>query len=411
MTSSLRASSLEETLAKARAVAPRLGITRVTDTTWLDRIGIPVFASIRPSARRGSLCVNAGKGLRPAEAQVGAYMEAIEFAAAEFVSDKWGISFLTPAEIAGQEFAKFDFIDLCPLLGRRISPDQRIPCVPAADFATGEQVMVPAELVFTPFREIDGPRLFGSSSNGLSSGNTHLEAVVHGLAELLERDVHAFHLLRDSSRLVDLDSVTGHAAELVRLAQAADLQVVLRSTSNAFGLPFFQAYLLEQEDTAPVAIAFGAGLHAGRDIAAVRAIAEAAQSRLSHIHGGRDDIVDRHDYFERETAEAEESATARLRAKVSAGDDPLDMGEVDDLSVRMDSIESVGQLLWERAAGVGARQLLTVDLTPFPDAGLHVVRVIAPGLESFQHDLQRVGRRLVEHTAGQSSESEKEAVV
>ncbi|MEU9631605.1 YcaO-like family protein [Streptomyces luteogriseus] len=410
MTSSLRECSLDETLAKARAVAPQLGITRVTDTTWLDRVGIPVFASIRPSATRGSLCVNAGKGLRPAEAQVGAYMEAIEFAAAEFLPQKWDLIFLTPAEIAGQTAARFDFLDLCPLLGRRAAFDQRIPCVPATDFTTGEQVLVPAELVFTPFHGFDGPRLFGSSSNGLSSGNSWLEATVHGLSELLERDVHAFTLLRDTSQLVDLHSVTGHAADLVKLAAAADLQVVLRSTPNAFGLPFFQAYLLEREDTAPVAIAFGAGLHAGRDIAAVRAIAEAAQSRLSHIHGGRDDIIDRHDYFESDAAEAESSATARLRAKVSSGDRALDMRMVDDCSAAMTSIQAVGELLLERATRVGVRQLLTVDLTPFPDSGLHVVRVLAPGLESFQHDLQRVGRRLVAHAAPQRAQSEQEAV-
>ena len=36
-----------------------------------------------PTAAPGSLCVNAGKGLRSIEAEVGAYMEAIEFALAE----------------------------------------------------------------------------------------------------------------------------------------------------------------------------------------------------------------------------------------------------------------------------------------------------------------------------------------
>ena len=74
LSSSLRTRSAEESLKYAQEIAANLGITRVTDTTWLDRIGIPVYASIRPNAAVGSLCVNAGKGLRDVEAKIGAYM-------------------------------------------------------------------------------------------------------------------------------------------------------------------------------------------------------------------------------------------------------------------------------------------------------------------------------------------------
>jgi ribosomal protein S12 methylthiotransferase accessory factor len=42
---------------------PALGISRVTDITAMDRLGLPVFASIRP--RGLALCVNAGKGMKP----------------------------------------------------------------------------------------------------------------------------------------------------------------------------------------------------------------------------------------------------------------------------------------------------------------------------------------------------------
>ncbi|HSE22879.1 MAG TPA: hypothetical protein VLB68_14525, partial [Pyrinomonadaceae bacterium] len=72
------------TLSRARAVSRQLGISRVTDITRLDCIGVPVFASIRPEAHPGSLCVNAGKGITVAEARVGAYMEAVEYAFAEY---------------------------------------------------------------------------------------------------------------------------------------------------------------------------------------------------------------------------------------------------------------------------------------------------------------------------------------
>src|SRR5208282_6051864 len=83
LSSSMRTSTPEATLARAKSRAGALGITRVTDITRLDHVGIPVYASIRPGAAAGSLCVNAGKGFHPIEAEVGAYMEAIEFALAE----------------------------------------------------------------------------------------------------------------------------------------------------------------------------------------------------------------------------------------------------------------------------------------------------------------------------------------
>ena len=80
---SYRSRSIVDTLYYARDYAQRLGVSRVTESTFLDEIGIPVFAGIRPVAVKGSLCVASGKGLCPEEAKVGAYMEAIEQALAE----------------------------------------------------------------------------------------------------------------------------------------------------------------------------------------------------------------------------------------------------------------------------------------------------------------------------------------
>jgi len=41
----------EETLKSARKVAGAAGITRVADITGLDRLGIPVFTSMRPDRK------------------------------------------------------------------------------------------------------------------------------------------------------------------------------------------------------------------------------------------------------------------------------------------------------------------------------------------------------------------------
>jgi len=63
-----------------------LGISRVTDITRLDRLGLSVHASVRPRGR--SLCVHAGKGMRPEESRVGALMEAVELALAELDGER-----------------------------------------------------------------------------------------------------------------------------------------------------------------------------------------------------------------------------------------------------------------------------------------------------------------------------------
>ena len=78
-----RTISPEETLQKVESLLPVAGITRVADITSLDRIGIPVYSSIRPMAKDGAISVYNGKGATPVEAKVSAMMEGIERCSAE----------------------------------------------------------------------------------------------------------------------------------------------------------------------------------------------------------------------------------------------------------------------------------------------------------------------------------------
>src|SRR5580693_3332474 len=129
LSSSLRTTPAHVTLARAKARARSLGITRVTDITRLDRVGVPVYASIRPAAAPGSLCVNAGKGLLPIEAEVGAYMEAIEFALAEPGAAKVPIVRKTARDVLDGRKRPGAILDLCPKLGSRVRLDAAMDCV------------------------------------------------------------------------------------------------------------------------------------------------------------------------------------------------------------------------------------------------------------------------------------------
>ncbi len=361
------------------------------DITWLDKIGIPVFSSIRPDALQGSLCVNAGKGSLPEEAQVGAYMEAIEFAYAERRRFQSDIFLSTPAKIAAQDSFSCEFVDLCPLWRTDVNPDEPIDSVLATDLMTQVKVAIPAELVFAPFPEIRGQALFGTGTNGLCSGNSIDEAALHGLCEVIERDVQAFNFMRDDSLFVSKKGLPSKVAALTDKIRAAGLTPVLRYTPNEFGLPYFQGYIITDEYD-PITISHGTGLHLSAEIAAVRAISEAAQSRLSYIHGGRDDLVHRAQFFAEHGKETERQAVARMRQMTLDESASISFAEIPHhpcTSIRKGIHELAARLT---RSGIG--QILYVQLTP-PSSGLVVVKVIVPKLECFNPRQKRVGARLV----------------
>ncbi len=78
-----RAFPLEETLRRIEPKVPAAGITRVADITNLDRVGIPVFSCIRPTAEDGAITVYNGKGATVEESRISAIMEGIERYSAE----------------------------------------------------------------------------------------------------------------------------------------------------------------------------------------------------------------------------------------------------------------------------------------------------------------------------------------
>jgi ribosomal protein S12 methylthiotransferase accessory factor len=394
LSSSLRAEPLEVTYARARILAAELGITRVTEITRLDVVGVPVFASIRPGALPGSLCVNAGKGISIDEARVGAYMEAIEFAFAEFGRSKLNLRSVPASEVFEGPDRADSILDFCPVMGAEIELDAPVSCVEAVDVRTEEKFLVPCELVYLPFPEsVKSERYFSSNSNGLCSGNSILEATVHGVAELIERDCSSFMFVHDRSQLVAADTLPPRLQEIATSVHDAGLELYLRFQSNVFGAPFFRAVVAEQQSTNPVYISEGFGCNFSRDIAATRAVCEALQSRLSFIHGGRDDLIKRYDLFA-EMSDGERTDYAeRLQRQVSRRDAVIDFEEIPDHSDSVIDLSSALELMLGMLERNGIRRVLRVVFTP-PESSLHVLRVLAPGLECFSPASARIGVRL-----------------
>jgi YcaO-like protein with predicted kinase domain len=368
----------EETLARILPFKSRFGITRIANLTGLDRTGIPVVMVCRPNAR--STAVFHGKGISLAAAKVSGLMEAIETWHAEHI--QLPIRFASYAEL-GRE-VKTAEVDLLPRIpGGRFNADRPMLWVEGRNLIDGQAVWVPFEMVHA-HSTIDGPPVsgyFSGSTNGLASGNHVLEATSHALCELIERDATA--LWRQSPtteqdlRRVDLTTVDdAECLAVLDLFARARIDVAVWDVTTDVGVPAFQCFAADR--TGEIGhVGVGAGCHRTRKIALLRATTEAAQVRTTYIVGSREDIG-RSDYASATlTAKSE-----RARAMMRPVSNPRDFASVGDFDFK--SLKAEVAWLVERLDSVGIRQAIAVDLTR-SEFGVPVVRVVAPGLEGFDH--------------------------
>ncbi len=272
-------------LAPALAVAR---VTRVADVTGLDRLGIPVYQAVRPASK--NLCVSQGKAVTAMAAKVSAAMEAVELWHAE------DLSHLPQAEASLREM---DYGNPIPNRDLKWRADTRlldalpIPWLKARSLTRDRDGWLPRamlELDLSLPRELR-PQMFHRTSNGLASGNCREEALIHALAELVER--HALFLAHAApERKVALDerSFAGtFCAEPIRRMREAGMKLALWDLTWEAGLPCVVADLVA--DDLPN-VWRGSGCHLSPEVAASRALSEAAQSRLTYIAGARDDLTE-----------------------------------------------------------------------------------------------------------------------
>ncbi len=177
-----RACSPAETYARVASLLPSFGITRVARQTGLDRIGVPVWLALTPNAR--SIVVAQGKGATDADARTSAVMEALERVVAG--APACAVHRASPEALAA---AGQRFLTLTSHLAPRATaprPDEVIDWVTGTDLLDGGAVSLPEEAIV-----LDRSRLearYWQSSDGLASGNTLEEAIVHAVYERIERD-------------------------------------------------------------------------------------------------------------------------------------------------------------------------------------------------------------------------------
>jgi putative methanogenesis marker protein 1 len=383
-----RAEDPEETLARIEPLTKKAGITRIADITGLDRIGIPVFSTIRPTAENGAISIYNGKGLTPTQARISAIMEGIERYSAELHGDTLVREGMEDMLATGNAIDPRELI--LPIYTKMRLRDMPIAWVEGKDIGNGKSVMVPASAVFHPYGSAADLQLFRSNTNGLASGNTLREATLHGLCEVVERDAWS---LAEVKRKVVSDVHIGRSAGILRATidrfTTKGIEVHLKNLTSDIGMPVIAAaaddVLLQDAGL----LTLGIGAHPSPEVAALKALTEVAQSRLTQIHGAREDAV---------MAEGNRKLGYERMKRMNQ----LWFGEaaksisIDDLAgTDKGDLEANITETVTRINDVGLRSVITVDLTR-KELGVPVVRVIVPGLEVFSIDSDRVGRRLME---------------
>jgi ribosomal protein S12 methylthiotransferase accessory factor len=287
----------------------------------------------------------------------------------------------------------FRFVDLAPRRGVPVDGALLLPVLDCDDLSRGVSTALPAELLFVSDDKPDRPPVFGSNTNGVASGNSLEEASLHGLLEVLERDALSLEQARQASRLVRHDTLPAHFIEMAEAWQRRGVRLVVRHVPSDTGLPCFKAWLIEPEST-DINLCSGSGLHLDREIALTRAICEAAQSRLSTLHGGRDDIVDFYDKYTQVDPARRREREARLVAALDDSQGAIAFPDVEQARTAGKSLPVLLSELLERLRAIGLGSVLRYRFASDLD-GMHALRIVVPGCECSESDLQRMGPRLM----------------
>ncbi|WP_158549193.1 YcaO-like family protein [Lysobacter silvisoli] len=373
-----RACDPQDTVRRLRALAPRIGLTRLANVTGLDVVGVPVWVAIRPNSR--GLATSQGKGLTHAAAQASALMESVECWHAEHierpvrVDSPWSFGRKAPI-VQYQRLSHYE--DSPP------RADQPIAWVEGYDLLQDGPCWLPLESVSTNYvgsGQRGSATTFMQSSNGLAGGNEVLEAIVHALKELIERDAihYAGEAMRsfDSARRVRIETIDdADCRAVIDKLDAAGVSVAAFDLTSDLGIPVYGCSIVDADDalrwrTLPHFNGYGCHLNPG--IAMLRAVTEAVQSRLTYISGSRDDIAPG-----QYRSGGNPNALKSYREAWARSPASLDFRERRNLATS--SFNGDIRYLLDTLRAAGIDNAVAVDLRK-PEIGVSVVRMVVPGL-------------------------------
>jgi ribosomal protein S12 methylthiotransferase accessory factor len=381
----------ETTLANTTRLLPKIGVTRIANITDLDRVGIPVFSAIRPSAAAGAISIYSGKGISETNARISAIMESFERCLAEQPEvsiNLSGVELNTERINGTYESLCESYPTLYPdalLLPQPVAELTNLEWVMGHDLMNDVEVLVPANAVFHPYDPQNGTKLFRSNTNGLASGNTIEEAVLHGLLEVIERDeLSIAEYTRNPGTEIVLTESDGMNFKLKRKLEEAGILVKIWLLDSDIEIPTVVVALDDTVLKDPALLVMGAGAYLSPEIAVSRAITEAAQSRVVQIHGARED-TDReqvvrtfgYDHMKRMTGYWYEDLEKVHMDELADNSSDTPAANINTVLEQLDDIAD-GAIIADLSRGID----------------IPVIRAIIPAFELYTLDRERKGGRI-----------------
>ncbi len=376
----VRARTPEETIAKARRHFKAMGITRVAQVGGLDTIGMPVTICYRPNSRH--LSSGQGKGRNLLLSEASAIMECVEGYHAEIPCN---VLFEGSYDSLKNHYELVDPRIFSPGFFQHTAMD-KYPfewCV-TTNILDGEEVYIPACLAVLDFSILcKESNLLCVSSNGLSSGNLISEAISHGILEVIERECTTkWDKLTTQERdnyCVDLNTITSPVAhELITQLQKASMEVNIWNVTDELAIPTFNCVIKDNDPLRSLGFYRGSGTHYVKDVALVRALTEAAQSRGIYVSGSRDDMYP--DRFEIQLKNKQQHLSQDSSSGQKNSLDYRTIGSPPDFQSFKDTLH----FLCGRVKEEGYKQIFVITRTR-KEFNIPVVHVFIPGM-SMQHD-------------------------
>ena len=367
------------------------GITRIADITDLDRIGLPIYTAIRPTAEEGAVSIYGGKGIAKDHARASAMMEGFErYSAERQDSDETTIATLKEISELG-EFITPESLNLPKDFKKQNLDSMKLEWSPAKDIISDKEYLIPTNAIYHPY--IHGNEcesLFKSNTNGLASGNVLEEAILHGIFEVIERDAWSiFELTHKNYAQIDLDSIESDIVnETIDKFESEGIKIKLMDFTADIKVPTIAASADDTVTRDAGLLTLGMGTHLDPEVAILRALTEVAQSRATQINGAREDTV-RADF-------AREAGYERMKRinkyYFRDEEEKISLSSIENKSTT--SITKDLEIVKEELMANDIDKILYYDLTR-PELDVSVVRVIIPEMELFALDPSRAGYRFL----------------
>ena len=369
----------------------KAGITRIADITDLDRIGLPIYTAIRPTAEEGAISIYGGKGISKDHAKASAMMEGFErYSAERQDSDETIIA--TPNEIGRYG----DYIDPKSLnlpkdFEKKDISDINLEWSKSKDIISGNEYYIPTNAIFHPYAsDSNAESLFKSNTNGLASGNILDEAILHGMLEVIERDAWSiFELTHKNYAQIDIESIESELIiDIIDKFESEGIKIKLMDFTADIKISTIAASADDTITKDAGLLTLGMGTHLDPEVAILRALTEVAQSRATQINGAREDTV-RADF-------AREAGYERMKRinKYYFKDEKEKISLSDIENKSTSSITKDIEIVKSELTANDIEKILYVDLTR-PEIDVSVVRVVIPEMEVYTIDPSRAGYRFL----------------